>query len=786
MRNCSLRIKISNFDWFMNIEKTIGALIVYILLLGVTNVYGDNIATHMFEQDGVVSVDDRIEYLIEVSNELNKNSLPLSLDAINFALKLSAENNNSLLLAKCEYAKGIILSKTKDTDEALQLLKKTLAYYEEQGDDAKTTSILVDIGYAYFFNNQFTKSIMYYNSALAEYEDVADSLNIVVCYTYLGKAYTGIGNSDEAVGSFKKAINISKRHKFDYYLASNYINLGKLELLDSMFDSVIYIKNIALDLAKQGHYVDILGDVYLLTADYYSAIGNTAKASYQLNKFIRFTDSINEINREVFVGYLLDNSKVESPVKDKSETEFRFWILLFVFITVFGYLIYKIVKQSSQFKNQLYIITSELDEYRKRSDDISETVEKRTNKKIIDLESQINENINIRTALKDSLNNLNHVNNLKDIFLSKISHEIRTPLSGILGFSEILETELALLEDPTLYEFANSITQSGQSLVSLLNNILDISRLDSNNMNHELKKANTKELIQSVVDSYFQEASLKGVKLIYVHESIPHVFTDTQLFTKIVSLILDNSVKFTEKGFVKVSNYYDEKTNMIIVSIKDTGIGIDKVYLNQVFEPFRQESLGYSTSYQGAGLGLPLAKKMSIKLKGDIKIESEKGSGTTITLSFPAFTNNNEPKIEIEDSKLIVKSSNNPWDKLSVLVVEDDSMNQILYRKLLKTSRFLEIAKDGKTALAVVEKQKMNNNFQLVLMDINLPAPWDGISLMKEIRSKWPDYKHIPFIAQTAYAISGNRDAMLEEGFDEYITKPIIKSTLIDTINKVV
>ena len=754
--------------------------------MGVYSVYGENITTHISEQDGVTSINDRVEYLIEISNELKKNSLPLSLEAINFALKLSAENNNSLLLAKCEYAKGIILSKTKDTDEALQLLKKTLAYYEEQGDDSKTTSILVDIGHAYFFNNQFAKSIMYYNSALAEYEDIDDSLNIVVCYTYLGQAYLDLENREEAVFFFKKAINISKRHKFDYYSSSSYLKLSKLELLEGVFDSVIYNKDIALNLAEQGHYIDIIADAYLLTADYYSAIGNTTEASYQLSKFIRFKDSINKIDSEVFVGYLLENYKVESSVKDKPETQFSFWILLFVFFIVFGYLFYKIVKQNSQLNKQLYIITTELDEYRKRSDDINETVEDRTNKRIIELEGQINENIDVRIALKDSLNNLNHVNNLKDIFLSKISHEIRTPLSGILGFSEILETELALLEDPTLYEFANSITQSGQSLVSLLNNILDISRLDSNNMNLELKKANTKELIQSVVDSYYQQASLKGVKLIYAHESIPHVFTDSLLFTKIVSLVLDNSVKFTEKGFVKVSNYHDEKTNMIIVSIKDTGIGIDKVYLNQVFEPFRQESLGYSTSYQGAGLGLPLAKKMSIKLNGDIKIESEKGSGTTITLSFPAFTNSNQPKIEIEDPKLLVKSSNNPWDKLSVLVVEDDNMNQILYRKLLKTAQFLEIAKDGKTALAIVEKQNQNNNFQLVLMDINLPAPWDGISLMKEIRSKWPDYKHIPFIAQTAYAISGNRDAMLEEGFDEYITKPIIKSTLIDIINKVV
>ncbi len=226
---------------------------------------------------------------------------------------------------------------------------------------------------------------------------------------------------------------------------------------------------------------------------------------------------------------------------------------------------------------------------------------------------------------------------------------------------------------------------------------------------------------------------------------------------------------------------------MVFIQIKDTGIGIDKVYIDKVFDPFRQESLGYSTSYQGAGLGLPLAKKMTVKLNGDINIESEKGSGTTVTLSFPAFAEQELPSAIGNRSKTKSKKQKEvmPWEKLSVLVVEDDNMNQILYRKLLQKARYLEIVRDGKSALAVVEKDLGDNAFQVVLMDINLPAPWDGISLMKEIRSVWPDYQQVPFIAQTAYAISGNRELMMEEGFDEYITKPIIKSVLAETFNKV-
>ncbi|MFK5856351.1 MAG: ATP-binding protein, partial [Bacteroidota bacterium] len=557
-----------------------------------------------------------------------------------------------------------------------------------------------------------------------------------------------------------------------------------LGLTDSIFNHL----SKALKIAKQQQFADLIGDAYLTLSKYYSVSSNQTDASHQLKLYISYSDSINTVKTIELQNIIINLSNLETDTKDNNYSNLWYWLLIAALLLGIIFLINKIINQKSIFDNQMYIITTELDAYKESSNDLDEIVKQKTTEKIAEIKNEISKNKNITTALNDSLNNLNNVNNLKDIFLSKISHEIRTPLSGILGFSEILEHELALLEDPSLYEFANSISQSGQSLVLLLNNILDISRLDSNNMVVDFKQHNTKELIQTIVDSHFPEASSKGIKLIYAHNDIPDIYTDNQLFAKIISLILNNAIKFTEKGFIKLSHFHDDVVDNIVVLIKDTGIGIDKVYIDQVFEPFRQESLGYSTSYQGAGLGLPLAKKMSLILNGDIKIESEKGSGTTITLSFPAFSANIE-NIDVVDKQesIIIHTQNKfPWDELSVLVVEDDNMNQILYRKLLKTSRYLEIAKDGKSALAIIEKQISNNNFQLVLMDINLPEPWDGISLMKEIRNKWPDYKKIPFIAQTAYAISGNRESMLEEGFDEYITKPIIKSALIETINKVI
>ncbi|MBC8319528.1 MAG: response regulator [Bacteroidetes bacterium] len=738
--------------------------------------------------DSIINIEKKVEFLISTSKKVEKLDLTLSLDAIAQAHNLSLKSNNDYLIAQCNHQLGIVLSKNNDTEEALTNLKKALAFFENSGNNQNITSILLDIGQVYFRNDQFSKSLMYYNSALSEFSGMNDSLGIVTCYTYIGQVNSSLGNYQTAAKFFKDAIYMAKVKKYNYYAALNYLLLSKIEIELGLMDSILSQVSLVIKIAENDSFPYLKADAFLILNHYYTAIDNELEAAAQLHNFIMLQDSLNLDKSTALEKFLISISNENATEKKMFGMKFVFWLLITVMFIIVFLLLFKIRNKRKIHNDAVNKSTSELEAFKLNISNLSEKVEQKTKYKILEIEQEISSNESTRAVLNNSLKNLDNINNLKDTFLSKISHEIRTPLNSILGFSSMLETELVLLEDNTLLEFSTSITQSGLSLVSLLNNILDISRLNSNKMALDIKRQNTKELIQSAVDKYFHEASLKRIKLIYDSQDIPEIHTDNQLFAKILSLILSNSVKFTEKGFIKISHDYDDKKNMINIFVKDTGIGIDKVYIDQVFEPFRQESLGYSTSYQGAGLGLPLAKKMTLKVGGNINIESEKGSGTTIILSFPAYKS--DPEIAISDKipevgEVSIKETM-PWEPLSVLVVEDDTMNQILFRKMLKKAHHLDIAKDGKTAFALVEKQLNSNNYQLVLMDINLPAPWDGISLMKEIRTKWPVYNNIPFIAQTAYAISGNRQTMMGEGFDEYITKPIIKSSLIKSINTVI
>ena len=773
----------------MQLLKARAALAVIIALISITQIFGVNNASNIFlKSDTIVDVEEKIESLINTSKKLEDISLSLSLDAIDQAHKLSVKNGKNELIALSNHQIGVVQTKIDSTDKALTSLKRSLQYYEKFGEKIKIASILVDIGYAYFKNNQFKKSLIYFNSALSEYYEISDSLGIVNCYSFIGQSNNALGNDDIAIVFFKDAINISLNNNYNYYIALNYLKLSEVQLELGLTDDILSQINLAIEFANILNDNNLVANAHLFLNQYYLSIGNKTEALNQLNKYISISDSINNVNNVKLEEFLIKLSNIIDEPKKKYTTEYIFGGIIIALVIVILFTLYKIKYNNAYYSNYHKKSKAELIAFDATTSNYEEKIKQKTENRVIEIKEEINRNNNDEIALSESIKKLDQINYLKDIFLSKISHEIRTPLSGILGFSSLLETELALLEDKSLFEFANSISQSGSSLVSLLNNILDISRLDSNNITLDISKRKTNELIQGIVDTYEKEASLKGIKLIFPANEIPDINTDSQVFSKTLSLILDNSVKFTEKGFIKISHKYDEKTNMITILIKDTGIGIDKVYIDKVFEPFRQESLGYSTLYQGAGLGLPLAKKMSEKLGGSIDIQSEKGDGTTIILSFPAYIIKKEVK-EISVSTNLPKKSQKetlPWESLSVLVVEDNSMNQILYKKMLKKARILEIAKNGKVALNIIEKQIEKNNFQIVLMDINLPAPWDGISLMKEIRNRWPAYQNIPFIAQTAYAMSGSKEVMMEEGFDDYITKPIIKSTLIKSFNSVI
>jgi signal transduction histidine kinase/ActR/RegA family two-component response regulator len=456
-------------------------------------------------------------------------------------------------------------------------------------------------------------------------------------------------------------------------------------------------------------------------------------------------------------------------------------ILLIIYIFI-SHL--KSVKKEKDLNNQINNLDVELrsTQFQLKNSEvlISDRIIARTNA----LEQELIERQKKDVELKIALKREEDANYLKNAFLSNMSHEIRTPLNGIIGFSSLLEAELSRLEDQELYEYANGIQQSGERLLHLLNNIIDISRIEANDLEISLKPCSIPFIVSQVSELYNFKSNDKGVRLNVQTLETPNAIADERNLSRVITDLIDNAVKYTDRGFINITSGFQPEQQRVFVRIKDTGIGIDSAYLPNIFEAFRQESLGYSRAYQGAGLGLPLAKRLVNLMKGEIIVESVKGIGTTVTIYLPADLIVS-PQKDFSDLKETHNEEIIQTKDIHIFTVEDDRMNRLVLKSMLQGKYNLIMAVDGDETLKIIN-DSFNQGiiFDIMLFDINLPVPWDGINLMYAVKEKWKEYNSIPFVAQTAYAMTGDRERLLEAGFDDYIAKPINQNRLISIINK--
>jgi len=406
-------------------------------------------------------------------------------------------------------------------------------------------------------------------------------------------------------------------------------------------------------------------------------------------------------------------------------------------------------------------------------------IEQEVDKRTQELKKQLEETRSKDFELKKALKKAEDANYLKNAFLTNMSHEIRTPLNGIIGFSSLLETELALMENKDLYDFARGIQQSGDRLLNLLNNIIDISRIEAHDIEVELHPCQLNDIVQNIIELHQFKANEKGLAFKFKPSEIQMVVADNTALTKVVNVVIDNAIKYTESGFVTITTQAVPGKEEVLLRVKDTGLGMDEEYLQHVFEAFRQESSGYNRSYQGAGLGLPLAKRLLDLMHGRISVASERSVGTTVEIVLPTRMTT----VEVPATQTVAEVPQKNFGELDIFIVEDDRMNRLVLQKMLNKAGRITMAVDGDESLKIIgERHRKGHHFQVMLFDINLPSPWDGISLKNKVKEDFKEYRRIPFIAQTAYAMAGDRERMLEAGFDDYIAKPISKNELLTIV----
>ena len=360
-------------------------------------------------------------------------------------------------------------------------------------------------------------------------------------------------------------------------------------------------------------------------------------------------------------------------------------------------------------------------------------------------------------------------NQSKSAFLANMSHEIRTPLNGILGMLQLLQTSSLSDEQRT---FVDTAVFSTNRLTRLLSDILDLSRIESNKLQIYLADFSVAELIGSVQDIFTIDVRRKNLILtVDIDPGVPARLTgDEHRLRQILFNLVGNAVKFTNQGSVRLEVRPGQEPDQISFLVADTGIGIDATQLQGIFDPFTQVGTSLTREHQGAGLGLAIVKRLVDLMRGEIHVSSQPGEGTNfeIRLSLPEASERNLPHepiaAHVEDAHL------------SVLLVEDDAVNQMAAGSLLeKMGCRVMAAGDGAEAVHLLRTRDVD----VILMDIQMPV-MDGLEATRIIRNS-PELgpkSGVPIIALTAYAMAGDREKFLAAGIDDYLSKPVQLNTL--------
>ncbi|MFO8022392.1 MAG: PAS domain S-box protein [Perlabentimonas sp.] len=402
---------------------------------------------------------------------------------------------------------------------------------------------------------------------------------------------------------------------------------------------------------------------------------------------------------------------------------------------------------------------------------------KKQNEEYLELNQELTETNNrikqINRELREANQRAEEHDKLKSAFLANMSHEVRTPMNGILGFSQLLLD--GAIDDAEREEFVGVIQNCGNQLLAIINDLIDISKIEANQITLNPSPVNLNELLNEQLLLFKPKAEDNNLQFEIESNLDPTtsaIMVDGARLRQVISNLIGNAIKFTREGEVRFGCYRNQ--NVVEFYVKDTGVGIPADKQKYIFERFRQVETELARQTSGTGLGLAISKALVSKMGGEIWVESQSGEGSTFHFTIP---DNNAVNKTIEQpiaEKRYQTVSKTP----QILIADDNEINYLYLKELLKgVDADLLWVTNGQEVVSYV---KSNPNIDLILMDIKMPI-MDGYQATREVKKIRHD---LPIIAQTAYAMTSDREKAAESGCDDYIAKPINKAKFISIINR--
>ncbi len=661
------------------------------------------------------------------------------------AQELGDRNSEGVLYTKI----GKLQYLVDETDKAISSLTKA-AQIQREIEDYANLGLTYNIrGVIHSALNEYSTALSYYKTALNNFEK--ENLEKYASEVNLNEAlvYIKMNDVQKAQEKLERSIILAKKHSLPRVLSSGYFQIATINFKKNNFELALNHAQTSLEIAEKNKLYQNTSAIFLLLSNIYTAKDNFKSAHKYLNRHLALKDSLRNIEN---LNYYAQNGL--QPIKRFKNAD------------------------NQQLKDQITEVDS--DNALTRITTIL-SISLITILSLLTLSLYKNNNIRLRTnnmlqTKNDELivakEKAELASKTKANFLSTVTHELRTPLYAVTGL-----TNLLLDEDPKEKQIPHlkSLKFSGDYLLTFINDILQINKIEANKVELDPETFNLKNKIENVIAALTNSAKDNNTMIHYNYESdLPETYLGDQLkISQILINLIGNAIKFTKDGDIWVRVKKVSKTNknyQLLFEIEDNGIGISKEKQDQMFDSFSQGSIQINRKYGGTGLGLSIVKGLIKILKGKIWLKSQLGKGTSFFFELPLEYAEVKTVIKPKASEHLKNIKTLDLNNIKILVVEDNKINQMITKKILnKMGLQCDIIDNGEDAVDMVR----NTAYNVVLMDIHMPGI-SGLEATKRIRKFNTE---LTIFALTAVTLEDKMHEFDEAGFDDIISKPFKQET---------